>query len=331
MNIPCTVLELCLPLHALLFHANTLHVPSAWVCLQTYNNVLHVYGMHSSKEAVLSTSSALGGPTEHIELKRVDIYLQQSQTLSNGGANASDLVGDSRSLLLGFSDGTMQLFSWQAKVCLSLASHNVPSLLHPASKKQTMKSLQKRKLRAVGSEPTEIGSQSCGRPQGVISYVVPTISRHGYLLQLRATLTPFSAKETLRVELQRSTLGARRPSLGERERAAERRPPATVFHKGPQLGTGRSAQLNRTSSTLSRTSSTDRLSLNRQGSADEEKHAPGIECMDYSSRLHLVAAVLTDGRCAILRAGASAFARLGCRAYLPHTLLRTSTLCHTCT
>ena len=154
MNGLYTEIELLQPLHALVFHAKTLHVRNAWISLQTYNNVLHVYGMHSSKEAVLSTSSALGGPTEHIELKRVDIYLQQSQTLSNGGANASDLVGDSRSLLLGFSDGTMQLFSWQAKVCLSLASHNYPSLLNAASKKQTS-SLPRGKLRAVGSEHTE--------------------------------------------------------------------------------------------------------------------------------------------------------------------------------
>ena len=152
LDTPCTVLELVQPLHNK-FSTPT-HVPNAWVCLQTYNNVLHVYGMHSSKEAVLSTSSALGGPTEHIELKRVDIYLQQSQTLSNGGANASDLVGDSRSLLLGFSDGTMQLFSWQAKVCLTLASRNDPSLLHSASKKHPMERWQKHKLRAVGGNYT---------------------------------------------------------------------------------------------------------------------------------------------------------------------------------
>lgn len=72
--------------------------------------------MHSSKEAVLSTSLALGGPSQYLEFKRGDIYLQQSQPLSQGGASASDLVGDSRTLLLGFSDGSMQLFSWQAKV-----------------------------------------------------------------------------------------------------------------------------------------------------------------------------------------------------------------------
>lgn len=83
--------------------------------MQTYKNVLHVYGMHSSKEAVLSTSLALGGPSSHLEFKRGDIYLQQSQVLRNGGATASELVGDSRSLLLGFSDGSLQLFSWQAK------------------------------------------------------------------------------------------------------------------------------------------------------------------------------------------------------------------------
>ena len=88
--------------------------------MQTYNNVLQVYGMHSSKEAVLSTSSSLGGSTDAVELKRVDIYLQHSHLLVNDGATAADLVGDSRSILLGFSDGSLQLYSWQTKVQAAL-------------------------------------------------------------------------------------------------------------------------------------------------------------------------------------------------------------------
>lgn len=84
--------------------------------VQTYNNVLHVYGMHTASEPVLAASLSLGGPGDSLEFKRVDLYLQQSQALGNEGASACDVVGDGRSLLLGYSDGSLQLFSWQAKV-----------------------------------------------------------------------------------------------------------------------------------------------------------------------------------------------------------------------
>lgn len=82
--------------------------------LQTYNNVLHVYGMHSSKEPIIPIS--ISGLDSAVDLRRIDIYLQQSQMLSNNGSTASALLGDGRSLLFGFSDGSMQLLSWQAKV-----------------------------------------------------------------------------------------------------------------------------------------------------------------------------------------------------------------------
>jgi len=77
--------------------------------------VLHVYGMHTSEEPIIATAATLGSLEGPVDLKRVDIYLQQSQAVSNNGATAGDFVGDSRALLLGFSDGSMQLFSWQAK------------------------------------------------------------------------------------------------------------------------------------------------------------------------------------------------------------------------
>ena len=82
--------------------------------LQTYNNVLHVYGMHISRETVLS--AAPGSLHEAVELRRVNIYLQQSHMLRNNGSSASTFVGDGRSLLFAFSDGSLQLYSWQAKV-----------------------------------------------------------------------------------------------------------------------------------------------------------------------------------------------------------------------
>ena len=81
------------------------------VLLQTYNNVLHVYGLHNSKEALLPASDQTLGL-----LRRVDVYLQHSTVLEQSGAHAVDLVCDSRSILIGFSDGTFQLMSWQSQV-----------------------------------------------------------------------------------------------------------------------------------------------------------------------------------------------------------------------
>ena len=71
--------------------------------------------MHVSKETVLSP--APGSLHEAVELQRVNIYLQQSHMLRNDGTSTSTFVGDGRSLLFAFSDGSLQLFSWQAKVC----------------------------------------------------------------------------------------------------------------------------------------------------------------------------------------------------------------------
>ena len=49
------------------------------------------------------------------DLKHVDIFLQHSIAVQSAAA-ATCLVGDSRSILLGLSDGTCQVFSWQSKV-----------------------------------------------------------------------------------------------------------------------------------------------------------------------------------------------------------------------
>ena len=81
-------------------------------CMQTYNNYLHIYGMHSCKESVLQGAGIPGMQ----DLKHVDIFLQHSIVVESAAA-ATCLVGDSRSILLGLSDGTCQVFSWQSKVC----------------------------------------------------------------------------------------------------------------------------------------------------------------------------------------------------------------------
>lgn len=79
--------------------------------MQTYNNVLHVYGLHTSKEQLLTS---LGNPLE--ALRRVHVYLQHSTVLEQHGTHAVDLVCDSRSVLVGFSDASFQLLSWQSQV-----------------------------------------------------------------------------------------------------------------------------------------------------------------------------------------------------------------------
>ena len=79
--------------------------------MQTYNNVLHVYGLHTSKEQLLPS---LGGSLH--ELRRVHVYLQHSTVLEQHGTHAVDIVCDSRSILVGFSDASFQLLSWQSQV-----------------------------------------------------------------------------------------------------------------------------------------------------------------------------------------------------------------------
>ena len=82
--------------------------------MQTYKSHLHIYGLHTSKESVLPSGGLLHGT----ELKRLDIYLQHSIQAAAEGQAAMALVGDSRFLLLGMSDGSCHLYSWQAKVSL---------------------------------------------------------------------------------------------------------------------------------------------------------------------------------------------------------------------
>ena len=86
-------------------------MPSMLCSVQTYNNVLHVYGLHTSKEQLLPS---LGGSLH--ELRRVHVYLQHSTVLEQHGTHAVDIVCDSRSILVGFSDASFQLLSWQSQV-----------------------------------------------------------------------------------------------------------------------------------------------------------------------------------------------------------------------
>lgn len=89
--------------------------------MQTYKSVLQIYGLHFSKEAAILQSAPVQGQ-DHF--RRVDLYLQSSIVLSNAGmAIANDLVCDSRCILLGFSDGSFQCYSWHCKVKHHHVSH----------------------------------------------------------------------------------------------------------------------------------------------------------------------------------------------------------------
>ena len=85
--------------------------------LQTYNNYLHIYGMHTGKESVMQGAGISGMQ----DLKHVDMFLQHSIPVQSAAA-ATCIVGDSRSILLGLADGTCQVFSWQSKVGTQLAT-----------------------------------------------------------------------------------------------------------------------------------------------------------------------------------------------------------------
>ena len=64
--------------------------------MQTYENVLHVYSMHTSKETVVSIGSSLSSVGDNVEYRRVDIYMQQNQRLSSGTATANDFAAQAR-------------------------------------------------------------------------------------------------------------------------------------------------------------------------------------------------------------------------------------------
>ena len=114
---------------------------------QTYHSVLHIYGVHTSKEAVLSAPALLGNYAPEVDFKRANIYLQHSINLTDEAtlASATDVIADARTLLVSFSNGICQLYSWAGKVCVmqcSLLCHLEalphahaafpPCVLHPA-------------------------------------------------------------------------------------------------------------------------------------------------------------------------------------------------------
>lgn len=86
--------------------------------------MLHIYGVHLSKEAVLAAPALLSGYAPESVFRRADIYLQHSISLAPEGstASATDVVVDSRSLLVSFSSGSCQVYSWAGKVTAPAAA-----------------------------------------------------------------------------------------------------------------------------------------------------------------------------------------------------------------
>ena len=80
---------------------------------QTFNNVLHMYGVHTSKESVVP-SELLAATGAGPELQRMHAFLQHSVSLGDGFA-CNDITGDSRAVVLGMSDGSLHIYSWAAQ------------------------------------------------------------------------------------------------------------------------------------------------------------------------------------------------------------------------
>ena len=94
--------------------------------------MLHIYGVHTSKEAVLSAPALLGNYAPEVDFKRANIYLQHSITLTEeaNAASATDVVADARTLLVSFSNGTCQLYSWAGKVSSQALTASSPPVQH---------------------------------------------------------------------------------------------------------------------------------------------------------------------------------------------------------
>lgn len=101
--------------------SHQLCAPSA---VQTQNNVLHYYGVRASKVEAVPAAAAESGAAGGAPLKRLDVFLERSVVVE-GSASCADIVGDSRALLLGMSDGSLRTYSWNAQVGIAVWSEHV--------------------------------------------------------------------------------------------------------------------------------------------------------------------------------------------------------------
>ncbi|KAK9831279.1 hypothetical protein WJX74_010194 [Apatococcus lobatus] len=80
----------------------------------TYNNVLLIYGLHVSKDSALQTPGSGAGGHGPLDLKRQNFYMQYKIVVETT-SNCTDLLGDSRGILIALSDGSFTLWSWHGK------------------------------------------------------------------------------------------------------------------------------------------------------------------------------------------------------------------------
>ncbi|KAK9798509.1 hypothetical protein WJX73_005261 [Symbiochloris irregularis] len=209
----------------------------------TYHNVLHIYGVHHSKELALSVPASKLGSVPALDVYKVNIYLQYSVPLEASDAastaTTTALVADSRSVLVAFSDGTCQLLSWAGQ--LRGTARPLANLAE---------------VSALMDLPRTLSSAS----RTLSGWPSTTLTR----LQSTGLSPHFSASAAS----PRFALGA----------------------------LGRSASAERTASG----------GMRRSGSTGSGMGDSGmgacIDWLDYAVGLRLLAALMGDGRCAILRA-----------------------------
>lgn len=224
------------------------------------------------------------------DLKHVDIFLQHSIDVQSAAA-ATSIVGDSRSILLGLSDGTCQVFSWQGKVCFSRMTTCL--LLATASQMHAW----------------ALHNASC---LSTCTALAPfyTVGEAASALQFRGQYNPFGSLTERQLRLQRSmSLRSQRSSL---------QPIAVNSHNSFNSqsrhlvgNAGVPASSSPSSTTLGarqvhRATSTDRLS--RTSSTSTVPDSICIEALDYAPALKMLGVVLADGRCAVCRTADSGLA-----------------------
>ncbi len=81
------------------------------MCVQTSRNLLHLYSLHITKEALFPSRGNLGVQRD---LRRVEVYIKHTASL--GDVAATCVYSNSTGVLLGMQDGTLATYNWLGKV-----------------------------------------------------------------------------------------------------------------------------------------------------------------------------------------------------------------------